>query len=454
MKIAVLLFLAGLLASHAAEFRVGAAQIAITPAVGAPLAGYYSLRPSDGVLDELYAKSLIMECDGAKAAIVVCDLITMPRNVTMAARELVEKQTGIPGDHIMIAATHTHTAPVVVRNAPRDDFDGGSSEPSRTYTAELPMKIAKAVAEANAKLTPAAIHAGSTRIENVAYNRRYWMQDGKVAWNPKKLDPGIVAPAGPHDPEIGVLTFDTLDSNNAQPLVTLVNYAMHPDTVGGAKVSADYPGVVARALESVRPGVSVFANGCCGNLNHRNVWWIDPQKGPSEAARLGNAISGAVCNGLPQLHDVTALSVRARKQTVQLPLPEITEADRVEVREMLPKVKEAKFMQQVKMFRVLDVLAREGKPQDVEVQVFAIGDDIAFVALPGEIFVELGLAIKKASPFKHTIIIELANTAIGYIPNRPAYDEGNYEVVSARCAAGSGEMLVDTAIKLMRELKP
>ena len=120
----------------------------------------------------------------------------------------------------------------------------------------------------------------------------------------------------------------------------------------------------------------------------------------------------------------------------------------------MPKVKEAKFMQQVMMFRVLDVLAREGKPHEVEVQVFALGDDVAFVALPGEIFVELGLAIKKASPFKHTMIIELANTAIGYIPNRPAYAEGNYEVVSARCAEGSGEMLVDTAIKLLRELKP
>jgi hypothetical protein len=453
MKITALFLLAGLLGSHAAEFRVGAAQVAITPAIGAPLAGYYSLRPSDGVLDELYAKTLVMECDGTKVAIIVCDLITMPRNVTIAARDLIEKQSGIAGDHVMIAATHTHTAPVLLRNAPRDDFDGGSSEPSRTYTAELPMQIAKAVAEANAKLTPAAVHAGALRVENVAFNRRYWMQDGKVAWNPRKLDPAIVAPAGPHDPEIGMLTFDTAVSN-AQPLATFVNYAMHPDTVGGTKISADYPGVVARALESVRPGVSVFANGCCGNLNHRNVWWADPQKGPSEAARLGNAISGAVCNGLPQLGNVTASSVRARRQTVQLPLPEITEADRAEVREMMPKVKEAKFMQQVRMFRVLDVLAREGKPLDVEVQVFALGDDVAFVALPGEIFVELGLAIKKASPFKRTMIIELANTAIGYIPNRPAYDEGNYEVVSARCAAGSGEMLVDTAIKLLRELKP
>ena len=72
--------------------------------------------------------------------------------------------------------------------------------------------------------------------------------------------------------------------------------------------------------------------------------------------------------------------------------------------------------------------------------------------LPGEIFVELGLALKKASPFKHTFIAELANGSIGYIPNRSAYPEGNYEVVSARCAEGSGEMLVDAAVKMLKKL--
>ncbi|MBI3874457.1 MAG: hypothetical protein HY300_00490 [Verrucomicrobia bacterium] len=97
--------------------------------------------------------------------------------------------------------------------------------------------------------------------------------------------------------------------------------------------------------------------------------------------------------------------------------------------------------------------AREGKPQEVEVQVIALGDDLAFVSLPGEIFVELGMAIKQASPFKHTIIAELANGAIGYIPTKRAFAEGNYEPTSARCAAGSGEMLVEAAVRLLNELK-
>ena len=101
----------------------------------------------------------------------------------------------------------------------------------------------------------------------------------------------------------------------------------------------------------------------------------------------------------------------------------------------------------------LDVVGRKGKPWEVEVQVIAVGDDTAWVSLPGEIFVELGLRIKQDSPFRNTIIAELANGSIGYVPSRRAYAQGNYEVVSARCAAGSGERLTDAAIKLLNDLK-
>jgi len=82
-----------------------------------------------------------------------------------------------------------------------------------------------------------------------------------------------------------------------------------------------------------------------------------------------------------------------------------------------------------------------------------MGDALAWVSLPGEIFVELGLSIKAASPFAQTQIAELANGSIGYIPNRSAYAQGNYEVESARCAEGSGEILVQAAIRMLEDLK-
>ena len=108
-------------------------------------------------------------------------------------------------------------------------------------------------------------------------------------------------------------------------------------------------------------------------------------------------------------------------------------------------------MKLVRGYRILDTAAREGKPLEVEVQVIALGNELAWVGLPGEVFVELGLAIKKNSPFKRTLLVELANGSIGYIPDRRSYAEGNYEPESARCAPGSGELLVDTALKLLKE---
>jgi hypothetical protein len=283
------------------------------------------------------------------------------------------------------------------------------------------------------------------------------MEDGTVGWNPSKLSPKIIAPAGPHDPEVGTLFLETTEQN-PRAVAAVVNYAMHPDTTGGMKISADYPGVLARRLAEAKAKdlITVFANGACGNLNHRNVWWADSQKGPEETARLGNILAGAVCAAWPELRPIEPKRLRVRSELVKLPLPQISEKELAEARELVRngRTGEAKFLEQVKTFRVLDVAARAGHPLEVEVQVMAIGDEVAFVSLPGEAFVELGLAIKRASPFPHTFIVELANGAVGYIPNRPAYAEGNYEVVSARCAPGSGEMLVEAAIKMLQTLKP
>jgi hypothetical protein len=116
-------FVASLLACGA-DFQVGAAQVKINPAPGTPLAGYYSLRPSDGVLDDLHAKALVFEAGGEKAAIVITDLSSLPRHVVVKARELIAQQSGVAASHVLLAATHTHTAPVVARETSRDDFDG------------------------------------------------------------------------------------------------------------------------------------------------------------------------------------------------------------------------------------------------------------------------------------------------------------------------------------------
>jgi hypothetical protein len=147
--------------------------------------------------------------------------------------------------------------------------------------------------------------------------------------------------------------------------------------------------------------------------------------------------------------------IRVSREIIELALPAVSGDDVAAAKRVLADLEgktqpAPKFLDQVQAFKALDVSERLGKPLAVEVQVISLGDDLAWVSLPGEIFVELGLQIKRGSPFKQTMIAELANGSIGYVPNRVAYAQGNYEVVSARCAEGSGERLVDSAVRQLR----
>jgi hypothetical protein len=202
--------------------------------------------------------------------------------------------------------------------------------------------------------------------------------------------------------------------------------------------------------------ITVFANGTCGNINHVNVDWSNPQKGHTETARLGTVLAGNIFKAYTRLQPIESRGLHTESEIVHLALPDLKPGDVEAAREVVSRIgtrTPPKFLEQVNAFKVLDVAAREGRAQEVEVQVIALGDEIAWVSLPGEIFVELGLELKKRSPFRHTMIAELANGAIGYIPNEKAYDEGNYEPMSARCAKGSGEKLVETALRLLQKMR-
>jgi hypothetical protein len=303
------------------------------------------------------------------------------------------------------------------------------------------------------------ISAATGRCDSIAFNRRFYMKDGTVGWNPGKLNPDITMSAGATDPEVGVVLFEP--PHKAAQLVpayaAYVNFAMHPDTVGGALFSADYPGALSRRMADYHGTncITIFANGACGNLNHIDVNWARQQSTRAETERLGTILAASVFLAEKNLREIKPAPLRVKSEMVHLALPPITPAEvdeaRITVRTADDKTRE-NFMKLVKAYQVLDVAAREGKPLEVEVQVISIGDELAWVSLPGEIFVELGLAIKKRSPFKQTLIAELANGSIGYIPDRRSYAEGNYEPVSSRCAPGSGEQLVQTALKLLDQL--
>ncbi|MCX8091002.1 MAG: neutral/alkaline non-lysosomal ceramidase N-terminal domain-containing protein [Verrucomicrobiae bacterium] len=442
------LIVAAHLAASAGELRLGTAAVNITPPLGTPLAGYYHERPCDGVLDELFAKAAVFDDGNTKAALVVCDLVTLPRSIVLEARRRIAERTDLPGSNVMIAATHTHTGPVLIRDSTLDAVTGANSPRARQYNAELPERIAQAVADASARRAPARVSFARETEARIAFNRRYWMKDGSVGWNPGKRNPDILRPAGPIDPEVGVVYFESPDG---RPVLTFVNYALHPDTTGGTRASADFPGALARRLAEIKGPdmLTIFANGASGDVNHLDVRWAARQSGPEEANRIGTILAAAVLSAYTRLQPVSDTTLRVHSEMLRLALPEISDAALERARAVAKLGPQAKFLERVDAYKVLDVAAREGKPWDVEVQVITLGADLAWVSMPGELFVEPGLNLKAASPFRQTHIVELANGSIGYIPKRSAYAEGNYEVLAARCAAGSAEELVAAALRLL-----
>lgn len=442
-----------------AEVRVGAAEADITPPLGIPMAGYYHERGADGVLDPLHSKALVIEAGTNRAALVVVDLIGVTRAVTDSARAEIRKSTGIEPDHVMISATHAHTGPELSSRSRFSSEMGGNKESAVAYTAALPGRIAESVKLACERLQPAKLSVARGRCEDLAFNRRYYMKDGSVAWNPGKLNPNIVRPAGPTDPEVGIMYAERPGTSGPlQSIATYVNFAMHPDTTGGSKLSADWPGALSRVLATYHGSnhLTVLANGTCGNLNHFDVNWSWVASGTNEPNRIGVILGAAVFQAYKHLAPVSSTSqLLAESAQVELALPEISAPQLAEARQTVAEARDDRggnFMKLVRAYRTLDVTGREGKPLNPEVQVIALGRDVAWVGLPGEVFVELGLALKKQSPFKQTFVVELANESVGYIPDRRSYAEGAYEPESARCAAGSGEKLVDAAAGLLKKL--
>ena len=449
----LLILLAGASLVSAQGLSAGAAQVTISPPAGTPMAGYYATRLSTGVHDDLHAKAIVISGAGQQVALVACDLVGIPPAVVEEARELIQRATGIPAANVMISATHSHTGPLIPDGGARAGAYGGDLETAKRYRAELPGKIAESVRLAQARLAPARASFGKGREETISFNRRYFMKDGTVGWNPGKLNPNIAGPAGPIDPELPLVLFE---SAKGEPLATYVNFALHQDTVGGFEASADYAYTLSTVLSQVKGAgmLTLFTIGPAGNINHIDVKSSDPQKGHAEAARIGTILAGEALKTYTRLQPVAGANLQVASRMVSLD-PARLEAGDLERAQAFAKQLDAgetvKFLDTVFAFKALDTAARAGKPLPAEVQLISLGDQIAWVGLPGEIFTELGTALKHASPFPLTIVAELAHGPVTYFPNDAAFDQGNYEVVTSRAARGSGERLTAAAKALLNE---
>ncbi|HEV7216055.1 MAG TPA: hypothetical protein VGP33_13150 [Chloroflexota bacterium] len=440
------------------SLRAGAAKLDITPPLDTPIAGSFNERRATDVDDPLYARALVLEAGDVRLALVACDIIALPVDDVTAAKELIARRTGIPPECVQVAATHTHTAgsPTGLLGTPR----------AESYMALLPARIASAVELAVKRLRPARLGSAMLPVEGVTFCRRFRMRDGTVRMNPGRGNPDAVEPVSPVDPALSVLYLE--DAENRQPLALWANFTLHyVGTDHGNALSADYFGRFARIVESALGGqaLPLLTNGASGQINNVDVRDKLQPGGAYQAERVARVVAGAALSAAGQARLTGEATLGAKLRTIQVTRRRVTAEDIAIARRVLgvPEGQRAAGIPdgpfswvrgQPLPLNVLHAYAREMALLDAlpatlpaPVQVLRV-NDLAIVSLPGEIFVELGLAIKAASPAHATAVVGLANGYLGYVPDNPAYDQGGYETWAARSAAverGAGEALVATA---------
>ena len=435
--------------------QAGFSREVVTPARGIPLCGYFNPRPNIGALDDLCVRALLFENEGVVSGLVVFDVCFLSIALIKRVKAGIKAAGMGFGDNLLFSATHTHTGPYI------DDFFGEKAD--HAYLDQLRDRAVAAVRRACANLAPSELMVGSVRNNPLAFNRRYWMRNGGVLTNPGKLNPDIVKPEGPVDDEVGVLAV----KQDGRVSVIVCNIVNHTDTVSGDFVSADWPGRMERAIQnSLGYDVPVLTLiGCSGNINHLDVSNSDEFYGYTEAVRIGSAYAAIVTGMLKTLKKMPVERLVCRSMEVDIPFRVISDEEVKKAKAVLSRVGDASsegnmtseglatgdgpvarfFAEQLVEFK----RKCSGKSRGFSIACIGFDDKLALTSLPGEPFTEIGLTIKKRSPFKRTWPVSLCMGECGYIPLPECFARGGYEilpVVGCGPAEDTAERLIDATL--------
>ncbi|MFH1006085.1 MAG: neutral/alkaline non-lysosomal ceramidase N-terminal domain-containing protein [Candidatus Latescibacterota bacterium] len=428
--------------------QAGTAKVEITPTTDVWMDGMVRNHRSVGVHDPLFARALFLTsgavCEGF--VVVSVDVCTFREADVRAIRQEAEARTGMPEDHIIVAATHTHSGPATF---------GYFNPIAEDYTLGLIGRLVAVIEKAVANARPAAAGWASGREDTISHYRRLLAKDGHVVMNWETYPAeDIVGPLGTVDPEVGVLKIVDAEDPK-ETLCVLFNHAGHPNVMSGDNylISADYPGCATRLLEESFGGTSIFTNGAQGTmdidgLRDRDWEGVD---------RIGTALSEAVAGIARKVAPSAQPTVRGSHVRYALPARKITDSELAWAEQTLGETEES--TQTLPDGVGDDFLAalykrlREVQDDPIGMEQICIAvDDTVFLSVPGELFTEIGSRIKAESPFRHTWLIGLANGSVGYLPTRKAIEEGGYAVDTRRVNADAEEIIVRESVRLLRNV--
>jgi len=409
----------------ASSFRVGAAKIDITPT--------QLPKNSEGILDHIYGRAIVIDNGVASAALVSTDTGMLGEQVWRTVSQRIEKELGIPAQNLIMNPTHTHSA------------SGGSAD-----------QVFNVIKAAKEKLQPARIGYG-TGVSYINVNRNIIDRKTNKWWEGPNYD-------GPSDKTVAVIRFET---TNGEPIAVYYNYACHAVVTGNTDMfSGDYPGATSRYIEDSFDDkiVAVFSSGAQGDQNpiyFQQTFDLRDIRIKDYATR-GQDISNAMPPGGQGLNkqDPTVKRLLDQQKQMILSMGQFLgeEVKRV-MREMTRMSSDGKIFAAQKMVSFpgrnrigqgragVEATYTDGPDVQLRLSLLVI-DDIAIAGCNAEIFTMIAQRFKRESPIGRSIFVSMANGSgnSGYIPNDAAFGYQTFEVLSSRCKPGYAESAIVNGI--------
>ena len=425
---------------------IGLASVDITPDFITSLAGYNKNIPreSEGVHDRIFAKAVLIEKNNCTVVILSVPAVNIGISSVKIIRSEINLALNIPKQNILVHATHSHSCP---RSEGR-------------YKSFLEQRCIQCIKESFINRFHGKVAFGRTTVSECGKNRRRLLYGGL-----------------PVDPEVIVMKIED-DNDNLKAII--YNYACHCTVLGvdNKLISEDWVYFANNLIEQQKGSdvISVFIQGASGDINPGYSAGLSaigakiPTRNWNEAQRIGEKIANAVLTTIDGIVVEEIINLKSATHRFKLParidypisLNEATEQLK-QAEEKLEQYKKSGKKSEIKLdeaktgvfFASLVKSGAEdfysgkwGKYLWAEVQAIRINNNI-IASLPGEVFCEDGMSLKKNSAAQHTMIAELSNAieAEGYIPSASAYEEGDYEVYCSRYRQDAASILIKESLK-------
>lgn len=440
----------------AGEFRAGAAEADISPTRFPILvSGGFLAKTAERLESPLMARAVVLDDGSRRVAIAIVDSLMMPRELLDDVKQRAARATGIAPERMLIAATHTHSAPPVM-GALGTDAEAGYAELLRERLAEL-------LRQAASRLEPARVGWTSVAAPDHTHSRRWILRPDKVRQDPfgeltvrANMHPGyqnpdFIGPSGPVDPELSLLA---IQSQSGRPLAVLANYSMHYVGVPGPLVSPDYFGHFSARLKGLigaPEAVVMMSQGTSGDLH-----WMDYSRPKREMdlATYAEALSRLAVQAYRGIRYRDWVEIGMLEEKLKLRRRVPSPQRLAWAKQVFAGVPDGKPRNQVEVYAREQIYLAAEPERELKLQALRLGD-LAIAAIPNEVFAITGLKIKGQSPFARTFTIELANGAEGYIPPPEQHALGGYTTWPARTAAlemGAEPKIAETVLGLLEKL--